>query len=192
MRNKIVLFGLIFLLVVSSVVMACAPKPPPPVKEIKIRVILPLSGALAPIGKDLKEGADLAAAIVNTKYPGVDLSIAKWEGIPKLGGAKLKLIYADSKGDPGVGAEMAKRLIEDEKIVILMGAYQSAVTKTISVETERAGIPCVNPDSTTPALSKRGFKWFWRITPHETWFTACLCNGLWYRLCFENAGLCGF
>jgi len=141
------------------------------VKEVKIGVILPLSGPLAPIGKSLKEGAELAADIVNNKYPELDISIAKWEGIPNLGGAKIKLIFADSRGDPGWGSEQAKRLIEDEKVVGLLGAYQSAVTKTASVEAERAGIPFINPDSTSPALSKRGFKWFWRVTPHETWFT---------------------
>jgi len=144
------------------------------VKEVKIGVILPLSGALAPIGKSLKEGAELAADIVNKKYPEIDIPIAKWEGIPNLGGAKIKLIFADSRGDPGWGADQAKRLIEDEKVIGLLGAYQSSVTKTASVEAERAGIPFINPDSTSPALSKRGFKWFWRVTPHETWFTADL------------------
>jgi len=143
---------------------------PPP---IKIGVILPLSGPLAPTGASLKAGAELAADIVNTKYPELGISIAQWEGIPSLGGAKIELVFADSRGDPAWGAEQAKRLIE-EKVVGLMGAYQSAVTKTASVEAERAGIPFINPDSTSPALTKRDFKWFWRVTPHETWFTADL------------------
>jgi branched-chain amino acid transport system substrate-binding protein len=125
-------------------------------KEIKIGVILPLSGSLAPIGKSLKEGAELAADIVNKKHPGLDISIAKWEGIPNLGGAKIKLIFADHRGDPGWGADQAKRLIEDEKVIGLLGCYNSAVTKTASVEAERAGIPFINPDSTSPALTKEG------------------------------------
>ncbi len=162
---------------IISILMVCSPLIAAE-KEIKIGVILPLSGALAPIGKSLKEGAELAADIVNKKYPDLDISIAKWEGIPNLGGAKIKLIFVDSRGDPGWGADQAKRLIEDEKVVGLLGAYQSAVTKTASVEAERAGIPFINPDSTSPDLSKRGFKWFWRVTPHETWFTADLFNFL--------------
>lgn len=147
-------------------------------KEVKIGVILPLSGPLAPIGKSLKDGAELAADIVNKKYPGIGIPIAEWEGIPGLGGAKIKLVFSDSRGDPAWGAEQAKRLIEDEKVIGLMGAYQSAVTKTASVEAERAGLPFVNPDSTSPDLSKRGFKWFWRVTPHETWFTRDLFDFL--------------
>jgi branched-chain amino acid transport system substrate-binding protein len=147
-------------------------------KEIKIGVILPLSGSLAPTGKSLKEGADLAADIINGKYPDINISIAQWEGIPSLGGAKIKLVYADHRADAGWGADQAKRLIEDEKVSGLFGCYNSAVTKTASVEAERAGIPFVNPDSTSPALTKRGLTWFWRVTPHETWFTADLFNFL--------------
>ncbi len=174
MGNKKILFFIIFFFGILVIL------PPPSFaqKEVKIGVILPLSGPLAPIGKSLKEGAELAAEIVNHKHPELDISIAKWEGIPNLGGAKLKLIFADSRGDPGWGAEQAKRLIEDEKVVGLMGAYQSAVTKTASVEAERAGIPYINPDSTSPDLTKRGFKWFWRVTPHETWFTRDLFDFL--------------
>ncbi|MGQ9637975.1 MAG: ABC transporter substrate-binding protein [Thermodesulfobacteriota bacterium] len=174
MRSK----KMFFIVIPLMAILILSPLPSLAQKEVKIGVILPLSGPLAPIGKSLKEGAELAADIVNNKYPQLNLSIAKWEGIPNLGGAKLKLIFADSRGDPGWGAEQAKRLIEDEKVVGLMGAYQSAVTKTASVEAERAGIPYINPDSTSPDLTKRGFKWFWRVTPHETWFTRDLFDFL--------------
>jgi len=147
-------------------------------KEIKIGALLPLSGPHAPTGKALKEGLELCADIINTKYPELKISIAQWEGIPNLGGAKIKLVFADSRADPGWAADQAKRLITDEKVVGLIGSYHSAVTKTASVEAERAGIPFINGDSTSPALSQRGFKWFWRVSPHDVWFTADLFNFL--------------
>ena len=193
MRKKakfMVISLVVLVLFVMSGIFSCVPATPtppatpsptptkPPVKEIKIGVILPLSGPLAPTGKSLKEGTDLAAEIVNHKYPELKISIAQWEGIPSLGGAKIKLIYADSRGDPAWGADQAKRLIRDEKVIGLLGCYQSSVTKTASVEAERAGIPFVNPDSTSPALTKRGLEWFWRVTPHETWFTKDLFDFL--------------
>ena len=74
-----------------------------PAKEIKIGVILPLSGPLAPTGKSLREGIELCADIINNKYPDIKMSIAQWEGIPNLGGAKIKLVFADHRGDPGWG-----------------------------------------------------------------------------------------
>jgi branched-chain amino acid transport system substrate-binding protein len=175
MRNKWLMVWFVPLalaMVMAWPAMAAEPK------EIKIGVVLPLSGSLAPTGKALREGIELCADLVNNKYPDLKISIAQWEGIPNLGGAKIKLIFADHRGDPGWGADQAKRLIRDEKVIGLTGAYNSAVTKTASVEAERAGIPFVNGESTSPALSKRGFKWFWRVTPHETWFTADLFNFL--------------
>ncbi len=165
-------------MVASLALALVVPPQAAPAKEIKIGFILPLSGALAPTGKALKEGAELAADIINNKYPKLGISIAQWEGIPNLGGAKIKLVFADSRGEPAWGADQAKRLIRDEKVVGLSGCYQSSVTKTASVEAERTGVPFINPDSTSPALSKRGFKWFWRVTPHGTWFTADLFNFL--------------
>lgn len=139
-------------------------------QEIKIGCLYPLSGANATIGRDLQRAAELAAELVNNRNPQVELAMAKWGGIPKLGGAKIKLIFADHRGEPDRGADLAKRLIDDDKVVGLMGAYQSAVTKTVSATAERYGIPMINDSSTSPDLTRRNFKWFWRTTPHDEYF----------------------
>ncbi len=140
-------------------------------REIKIGVLYPLSGSLATIGRDLQRAAELTAEqLVNTKNPQIEILMAKWGGIPNLGGAKLKLVFADTRGEPDRGADLAKRLILDDKVVGLMGAYQSAVTKTVSAVAERYGIPMINDSSTSPDLTRRGFKWFWRTTPHDEYF----------------------
>ena len=128
-------------------------------KEIKIGVIYPLSGALATIGRDLQRAAEFTAEnLVNNKNPNVDVLMSKWGGIPSLGNAKIKLIFADSRGEPDRGADLAKRLILDDKVVGLMGAYQSAVTKTVSAVAERYGIPMINDSSTSPDLTQEGFQ----------------------------------
>jgi branched-chain amino acid transport system substrate-binding protein len=139
-------------------------------KEVKIGVLYPLSGALATIGRDLQRAAEMTAEIVNNKSPGLDMLMAQWGGIPGLGGAKIKLVFVDHRGEPDRGADLAKRLIQDDKVAGLMGAYNSAVTKTVSAVAERYGIPMINDSSTSPDLTKRGFKWFWRCTPHDDSF----------------------
>ncbi|NWG01748.1 MAG: ABC transporter substrate-binding protein [Syntrophaceae bacterium] len=141
-------------------------------KEIKIGVLYPLSGAAATIGRDLQKAAEWTAEeLVNNKKPDIDLLMTKWGGIPNLGGAKIKLIFADHRGEPDRGADLAKRLIEDDKVVGLMGAYHSSVTKTVSAVAERYQVPMINDSSTSPDLTRRGFKWFWRCTPHDEFFT---------------------
>jgi branched-chain amino acid transport system substrate-binding protein len=139
-------------------------------KEVKIGVLYPLSGAAATIGRDLQRAAEMTADLVNNKNPAIDTLMAKWGGIPGLGGAKIKLIFADHRGEPDRGADLAKRLILDDKVAGLMGAYHSSVTKTVSAVAERYSIPMINDSSTSPDLTKRGFKWFWRATPHDDFF----------------------
>jgi branched-chain amino acid transport system substrate-binding protein len=138
--------------------------------EIKIGVLYPLSGSAATIGRDLQRAAELTADLINNKTPGVDIPMAQWGGIPNLKGAKIKLIFADHRGEPDRGADLAKRLILDDKVAGLMGAYHSSVTKTVSAVAERYGIPMINDSSTSPELTRRGFKWFWRTTPHDEYF----------------------
>jgi branched-chain amino acid transport system substrate-binding protein len=165
-KNFFISLSVLFL----SILMICSPLLAAE-KEIKIGVIYPLSGALATIGRDLQRAAEFTAEnLVNNKNPNVDILMAKWGGIPNLGNAKIKLIFADSRGEPDRGADLAKRLIQDDKVVGLMGAYQSAVTKTVSTVAERFGIPMINDSSTSPDLTRRGYKWFWRATPHDEYF----------------------
>ncbi len=141
------------------------------VEEIKIGVIYPLTGGAAAAGRELRAGAELAAEITNNIMAELPMSIAKNSGIKGLGGAKIKLIFKDHEANPTLGADLAKKLILDDKVVGILGCYHSSVTKTVSAVCEQYGIPMINGSSTSPALNKRGFKWFWRTTPHDKWFT---------------------
>ena len=131
----------------------------PAVKEVKVGVLLPLSGKLAETGADLKRGYEFAVNKINEAG-----------GIKNLGGAKIRLIYADTAGKPEVGAAEAERLITEEKVVALLGAYQSSVTKTSSEVAERYHVPYLNGDSSSPALTERGYKWYFRTFPHDAMF----------------------
>ena len=140
-------------------------------KEIKIGAIYPLTGGAAAAGRELRAGAELAAEIANNVMADVDMSMAKKAGIQSLGGAKITLIFKDHEGNPTLGADLAKKLILDDKVDGILGCYHSSVTKTVSAVAEQYGVPMINGSSTSPALTKRGFKWFWRTTPHDVWFT---------------------
>jgi len=140
-------------------------------KEIKIGVIYPLTGGAAAAGRELRAGAELAAKIANNIMPDLPMTMAKNSGIKNLGGAKIKLIFKDHEANPTLGADLAKKLILDDKVVGILGCYHSSVTKTVSSVCEQYGVPMINGASTSPPLTKRGFKWFWRTTPHDKWFT---------------------
>lgn len=140
-------------------------------QEIKIGVIYPLTGPGASVGAELRSALELAADIINNGTPGIpDLPFSSGKGLPNLKGAKIKLIFADHQANPQTGATEAERLITQEKVVALVGAYNSAVTATASQIAERAGIPFLNPESSSASLTARNFKWFFRTTPHDDLF----------------------
>ncbi|MBA4392616.1 MAG: branched-chain amino acid ABC transporter substrate-binding protein [Desulfobacca sp.] len=138
---------------------------------IKIGVIYPLTGGAAAEGRELRAGAELAMDIANNVYSNIAMTMAKNSGIKNLGNAKIELIFKDHEGNPTLGADLAKKLILDDKVVGILGCYHSAVTKTVSAVCEQYNIPMINDSSTSPALTERGFKWFWRTTPHDVTFT---------------------
>jgi branched-chain amino acid transport system substrate-binding protein len=140
-------------------------------EPIPLGVVYPLTGSLARVGASIKNAVELAAEIVNSPIPDLDLPLAGGGGLPRLRGAKLRLIWADSKGDPATGRAEAERLIEREHVVALLGSYQSAVTATASLAAEAKGIPFLNPESSSPKLTERKFKWFFRTGPHDITFT---------------------
>lgn len=148
------------------------------VQEIKIGVIYPLTGGAAAAGRELMAGAELAAEIANSVMPELSMTMAKNEGIKSLGGARIKLIFKDHEGNPTLGADLAKKLIHDDKVDGILGCYHSSVTKTVSAVCEQYGVPMINGSSTSPELTFRGFKWFWRTTPHDTLFTKDLFDFL--------------
>jgi branched-chain amino acid transport system substrate-binding protein len=139
--------------------------------EVKIGVIYPFTGGSAAAGRELEIGARLAADIANRQMPDLAMDMAKHAGIQSLGGEKVRLLFRDHRGDPRRGADLAETLITSEKVHGLIGCYQSSVTRAVSEVCERHGIPMINGTSTSPALTQRGFQWFWRTTPNDKWFT---------------------
>jgi branched-chain amino acid transport system substrate-binding protein len=138
-------------------------------KVIKIGAVYPLTGNIASTGLDCRRGAELAVDIINGKYD-LDLPLARSEGLPGLGGAKIELVFGDTKGEPKNGIAEVERLVTQDHVVAIIGAYQSAVTKTASQATERLKIPYVCSDSSSPTLTERGFKYFFRASPHDALF----------------------
>ena len=132
--------------------------------EIRIGIMMPLSGPAARSGQETLEAAKLAYDIVNGSYD-IPLPFAKTQGIPSKNGAKIRLIIEDHGGRPERGAAIAERMITQDKVHVLQGAFHSAVAAPASQVAEKYGIPFVTGGSESPALTERGFKTFFSVTP---------------------------
>jgi len=139
-------------------------------ENVKIGVLYPLTGPVAQVGKDAVAAVKTALDIINNSH-NIDMPLAKAKGLSGLKGAKVSIVVGDHGGKPDAGVAETEKMIHMDKVHAMFGAYYSSVTGAASQVSERAGIPWVNGESTSPSLTKRGFKWFFRVTPHDGEFT---------------------
>jgi len=140
---------------------------------VKVGVIYPLSGPVAQAGKDSLAAVEAAVDVVNNKHD-FNMPLASTEGLPNLGGAKIELVVGDHQGKPELGRADAERLITQENVVALIGAYHSSVSAAASNVAERMEVPFLTGESSSPELTERGLKWFFRTGPHDGHYTAVM------------------
>jgi branched-chain amino acid transport system substrate-binding protein len=137
-------------------------------ESVKVGAIYPFTGHSASTGEDIRAGVELAVELINHSYA-LPIPGARKEGIVSMGGAPIEILFRDSGSDETTVRQLVDQLA-DEDVVALLGCYNSVVTAAASEEAEILGIPFVNPDSTSPVLTKRDFKWFFRTTPDDAMF----------------------
>ena len=141
--------------------------------EVVIGVLYPLSGANAQIGVDAQHAYGTAVDIINNNHD-FDLPLARGTGLPGLGGAKVRLVFADHQGDPQKGRAETERLITQEKVCAVIGTYQSAVAVTVSQVCERYQVPFISADNSSPSLHRRGLKYYFRAAAHDEMFSTAM------------------
>lgn len=152
--------------ILAALIAAALAGPAQAADNIKIGVIYPLTGNAAPAGNSAKDAVELGVEIVNSAHPELKgLPLAETAGLPNLGGAKIEMISADHQGNPATGQNQTLRLITQDKVVAMLGAYHSSVALTSTAAAERQGIPYLVADSVALNITQRGFKWTFRVGP---------------------------
>lgn len=119
--------------------------------EVKIGIVLPLTGSSAEMGKLSKNGIDLAINTINQRG-----------GIKSLGGAKLVPIYADHAGKPEAGVMEIERLIVKDKVNALLGPYNSNVAAPTAEVAEKYSMPYMLTNAVADGILQKGYKYVWR------------------------------
>lgn len=142
---------MVLLLGVACVATPEAPAPPAPAGggapaaesgPIQIGAIFPLTGASQHDGNDEKRGAELAMEEINA--------------IGGIGGRPLQIIFEDSESDPKAGVDAAHKLIDVDKVPVIVGVFSSGVTLPIAEYAQQQGVVVINPASTSPKLREVG------------------------------------
>lgn len=165
------MLGMVFAALLSVLCVGCGDDPAQefPTNPVRIAVLYPLSGLDSSTGRDLEAGASLAVELINSKNA-LNFPLAASIGLPSHGGRNVELEILDTKNSPEYAAKLVEKIAAENKAVAFFGCYSSAVTAAASRKAEMLGIPFLNPDSTSPTLTRRGFRWFFRTTPDDTMF----------------------
>lgn len=112
-----------------------------------------LTGKYSVNGKNTKDGYDLAVQRINEM------------GGVKVGGKsyKLKVLYYDDESTPARGAQLAERLISQDGVKFLLGAYSSGLTKAIAPVTEKYKVPHVEGNGAARELFTEGYKYLFAV-----------------------------
>ena len=127
-------------------------------KEIKIGVIYDYSGPLAAGGSSLQA-------------LGAKIMIDYFNSIGGVEGYKINAIYADAQSKPEIAINEAVRLIEQEKVDMLMGFYSSAQCVPVSAKVDAMKkfmwiTTCISP----AVLKDRHLEHVFRPQPHGGMF----------------------
>ncbi|WP_020572793.1 ABC transporter substrate-binding protein [Parafrankia discariae] len=128
---------------------------------VKIGLLAPLAGANAEAGRDAQRGADLAASVVNA---GTDAALAA-TGVWGAGRASLSIVTMDTESDRQRAVDATDRLVAEQRVAGMVGAFDAEATLDASQRAERLGTPFVSGDVPLSALTERGLGWFFRSGP---------------------------
>jgi branched-chain amino acid transport system substrate-binding protein len=117
---------------------------------LKIGVIAPMSGT-AGDGVYIKAATEMAAKEINDAG-GID------------GKMKIQLFVEDDEGTPAKSVTVAQKLVNQDKVDIVIGAQNSSCTLANMLVTQEAEIPQITPASSSPSITQQGNKWIFRTS----------------------------
>lgn len=109
-------------------------------EPVRIGVIVSLSGGLAAVGPHLENSARLVEREINAAG-----------GI--LDGRRVEIVVEDDRTDATQAGVVARRLIEEEGVVAIVGSLGSSASLAVAEVTSAAQIPQVSCCSTSPDLT---------------------------------------
>lgn len=122
-----------------------------PACDLKIAFMGALTGPAAGLGVGAVNGAELAIDQYNDEHPDCKVTFSK----------------NDSQSDPKQAPGVAKSIIDDAKVVGLVGPLFSGESEAADPLLNEAGLPMITASATKPTLSEQGWTFFHRILGND-------------------------
>lgn len=101
-----------------------------------------LTGRTSNFGQSTKAGVEMAADEIN-KAGGID-------------GRQIQILSEDDEGRPEKAATVVTKLIDQDRVVALLGEVASGNTLAAAPKAQAAKVPMISPSSTNPAVTQVG------------------------------------
>jgi len=133
-------------------------------ENIKVGIVLPLTGEQAKFGEIEKRSFLMAAEEINAKG-----------GVK---GNKLELLFEDDTGKPDVGRSATEKLISQEKVSIITGGYSSSVTAAATAVAQQFKVPFLVTTGSADKITESGYDYVFRINPPASEYPAAVVTFL--------------
>lgn len=155
--KKLFLLSLVLLMVVVTPLLASGESEEEENSDtILIGGLYPLTGDLADSGQNMQKGIEMALDEINAAGG--------------INGKKIEIIYGDSRGKGEFGMTEMERLLTQEKVKTVIGAYQSSVTEVVAQVAETYQVPFITANATSDNLTSHGYEYFFRLAPTNMMF----------------------
>jgi len=164
---------------VAGVGVGCKKAEVKPTEQIvNLGGIFPMTGGAATFGTSSKQGVAMAVEEFNTA------------GGATVGGVKTTINYIneDDTGSPEVGASAAHKLIDQDKVIGIIGAVMSKVTLAIAPIAQAAGVPVISPASTNATVTLVG-DYIFRACFIDPFQGTVMANYVWNTLKLKTAAV---
>ncbi|MBU3160229.1 ABC transporter substrate-binding protein [Clostridium frigoris] len=144
----------------------CGAKSASTTGDIKIGVVLPLTGAVSSFGKSGQNGIKLLEDQVN-KDGGIN-------------GRKIKFIYEDDEGKPDTATTVGTKLISSDNVVAIVGPLTSGSAIALGPIATQSKVPMITGTGTNPDVTTKGGEYVYRacfIDPFQGTVVAKFASG---------------
>ncbi len=149
---------LIIALLAGSTLFSCAIKRS---EELKIGIILPVSGMQSAFGDLQKKGYDLAIDEVRNTMPE---------------SRKLTFVFEDDCSDEQKSITAAQKLITLDKVRVILGSYSSATTFNAIEIANFHKIPFIAPSAAADSITQKNLPYVFRINAPSSVYAETMLN----------------
>ena len=120
-------------------------------EDLKIGVLVPTTGALAPLGIDMRNGYMQAV-----------------KDVPTVKGMSVELVVEDDQINPAVGLRKAQKLVLEDRVKMIIGMASSAVALGINAQAQRLNVPILTTNSqAVQTTGEQCSRYMFRTNPND-------------------------